>query len=118
MTLPGYGETDCDLDHARRIASTRSAAPVSRPHRSFDWLPATRYQSSSPARNRFFQPVIAPGRQRVLLRRGLECGAALAHDLPGRQFALPAPGFADIRQIACASSSRGISTSRSALLIG
>src|SRR4030081_2567958 len=35
--------------------------------------------------------------QRVLLRRGLERGAALAHDLPGRQFALYARRLADIQ---------------------
>src|SRR5665213_4254953 len=34
--------------------------------------------------------------QRVLFRRGLEGGAPLAHDLPGRQLAGNAAGLADI----------------------
>ena len=57
--------------------------------------------------------------QRVLLRRGLERRAALAHDLPGGSGNSPCSPAAlqTSRQIASASSSRGISTSRSPLLM-
>src|ERR1700733_2799832 len=37
-----------------------------------------------------------PRPQSVLLRRGLKCGTAFAHDLPGRQLARYVSSFADI----------------------
>ena len=56
----------------------------------------------SPARNRLFQPVSGARPQGVLLRRGREGGAALAHDLPRRQIGLRRPATLQTsRQIAC-----------------
>src|SRR5450755_1429042 len=62
MTCLGYSETDCDLDHARRIASTRSAARS--PERTDPSMVAGNPVSvQSPARNRFLRAVEAPGRR-------------------------------------------------------
>src|ERR1700716_1371912 len=68
---------------------------VSRPHRSLD---GCRQPRISPVAGE--KQVFKGGRgarpQGVLLRRGLEGGAALAHDLPRRHFALHTRRFADI----------------------
>ena len=100
------------------MASTRSAARS--PDRIDPSMVAGKPVSvQSPARNRFFASGYRARPQRVLLRRRCESRAALAHDLPRRQIGTstdPRP-CRYRRQIACASSSRGMSTSRSPLLM-
>src|SRR5260370_41295255 len=79
----------------RRHGKDKIGGPVPRAHRSFDSCrqprisPVAGEKQISPARGRT-RP------QRVLFRRGLEWCAALAHDLPGRPFPVPAPGLADL----------------------
>src|ERR1019366_10702589 len=68
---------------------------VSRPHRSFDGCRQPRI-SPVAGEKQIFPARDSARPQGVLFRRGLECGTALAHDLPGRQFALYPSGFADI----------------------
>ena len=59
--------------------------------------------------------VLAPGRRRVLLRRGGEGGALFLDDLPGRQWRRQCPSaLATSAQTARASSSRSLSTMASA----
>src|SRR5260370_21159550 len=86
------------------LANSRSGPPhgkdkvggtVPRPHRSLD---SCRQPRISPVARE--KQISKGGRcaraQGILLRRGLECGAALAHDLPGRQVAPHPGGLADI----------------------
>src|ERR1700688_3946783 len=67
---------------------------VARPYRS---LNGGRQPRISPVagEKQVFPVGHRPRPQRVLLRRRLECRAAFAHDLPGRQLALHATGLAD-----------------------
>ena len=85
----------CCPGQALRHGEDEIGSPVARPDRSLD---GCRQPRISPVAG---EKQVFPRRhrarpQRVLLRRGLECGAALAHDLPGRQLALDARGLADV----------------------
>src|SRR6202035_1352051 len=68
---------------------------VARPHRTLDGCRQPRI-SPVAGKKQVFLGCDRARPQGVLLRRRLECGTALAYDLPGRQFTMHAPGLADI----------------------
>src|ERR1700723_1738924 len=68
---------------------------VARPHRTLDGCRQPRI-SPVAGKKQVFEGRHGARPQSVLFRRGLKCGPALAHDLPGRQFGRNPGGLADI----------------------
>src|SRR6185312_1870718 len=84
-------------DQASTPCQNQIGGTVARSYRTFD---GCRQSGISPVagEKQIFERCYRSRAQCVLLRGGLECRAAFAHDLPGRQFrvALQAGGLADI----------------------